>query len=432
MTIEELYTLYVKYPIVTTDSRNIPQDSLFFALKGERFNGNLFAKEALEQGSRYAIVDETTPETQQDQRVIVVENVLITLQALARHHRRCLGLPVIGITGTNGKTTTKELIASVLSTQYTVLYTAGNLNNSIGVPLTLLRLNKTHEMAIIEMGASHPGDIKELAEIAEPDYGIITNVGLAHLQGFKSLEGVIQTKSELFDYLKTYSSKRIVFVDQDNTYLASLLEGLSPIFYGEQTSARIQGKFMACHPFLSFQWREKEMEFQTVNTQLIGSYNLKNALAAISVGRFFNVPITLIQKALCEYTPTNNRSQLTQTLHNQVIVDAYNANPTSMEAALHNFEKIEHPQKMVFLGAMKELGERSREEHLKISRQTEQLTHTKVVFIGQEFCDLQLNALTFATTQEAKEWLEVHPLKGYLLLLKGSNSMRLSQLIDVL
>lgn len=432
MTIKELYSLYSAHPIITTDSRNIVEDSLFFALKGERFNGNLFAKSALEEGCAYAIVDEEKKETSNDKRIILVKNVLKTLQELAKYHREQLGLPVIGITGTNGKTTTKELIASILDTQYNVLYTNGNLNNAIGVPLTLLRLNKQHDIAIIEMGASHPGDIKELVEIATPDYGIITNVGLAHLQGFGSLEGVIRTKSELFDYLRTNRKEATVFIDQDNTALTSRTQGLTPYYYGTKETASIQGDLLACTPFLTFNWKEKQGERHTIQTQLIGTYNLQNALAAISIGRFFNITIENIQQALTNYIPNNNRSQLVKTNHNQLIVDAYNANPTSMQAALANFKAIAAEKKMVILGAMKELGECSIKEHKELIKTLQELSETEIILVGKEFA-LEGNLFkTFSTTEEVRIWLEKNYLQDYLILLKGSNSMNLSQLTALL
>ena len=366
MDITALYQIFLGCTGITTDSRNCPEGSLFIALKGDTFNGNAFAAKALEAGSTYAVVDEAAYAPAGDTRYILVDNCLHTLQQLANYHRRQLGTRIIGITGTNGKTTTKELISAVLSQKYNVLYTLGNLNNPIGVPLTLLRLTTEHELGVVEMGASLPGDIKELVEIAEPDYGIITNVGKAHLEGFGSFEGVIRTKGELYDYLRRQGNSTI-FLHQDNPYLREIARGLNPITYGEENSLYINGHVTGNSPYLAFEWRAgKEGEFHQVHTRLIGEYNFPIALAAVTIGHFFGVEAEKIDKALNEYEPRNNRSQLKKTADNTLIIDAYNANPTSMLAAIGNFRNMQAEKKMLILGDMRELGKDGPKEHQKI------------------------------------------------------------------
>ena len=332
MTIPELYELFIHNPKVTTDSRNCPRGSIFFALKGDKFDGNQYAEKALASGCVYAVID--NPDYFIGERTILVDNVLTTLQQLAHRHRKVIGCPIIGITGTNGKTTTKELLASVLSTKYNLLYTEGNLNNHIGVPLTLLRLTHDHEMAVIEMGASHPGDIKELVDIAQPNYGIITNVGRAHLEGFGSFEGVIKTKGELYDYMRRTKGK--IFINQDNKYLKEIANGIEQVTYGSDETAFAWGCVVSCNPYLTFEWKQQG-KIHTVETHLIGNYNLDNALVAVAVGRFFKIPAERISRAIAAYEPTNNRSQLKKTENNELIIDAYNANPSSMKVALDNF-----------------------------------------------------------------------------------------------
>ena len=332
MSIIDLYDLFIHNPQITTDSRNCPKGSIFFALKGDKFDGNQYAGKALASGCVYAVID--NPDYYIGERTILVDNVLKTLQQLAHHHRKVLGLPIIGITGTNGKTTTKELLAAVLSTKFNLLYTEGNFNNHIGVPLTLLRLTHDHEMAVIEMGASHPGDIKELVDIVHPNYGIITNVGRAHLEGFGSFEGVIRTKGELYDYIRR--SKGKIFIKKENEYLQSIAKGIEQITYGNGDDAFASGQVVSCDPFLVFNWKQQG-KLHTVETHMIGSYNLDNVLAAVAVGRFFKIPAERISRAIAAYEPTNNRSQFKKTENNELIIDAYNANPSSMKVALDNF-----------------------------------------------------------------------------------------------
>ena len=430
----EISTLYKYFKeceqVVTTDTRNCPEGSMFIALKGETFNGNSFAKQALEKGCRYAIVDEASYADAPN--IILVNNCLKTLQDLAHFHRCALGTPIIGITGTNGKTTTKELIATVLHQKYQILYTQGNLNNHIGVPLTLLGLREEHQLAVIEMGANHPGEIRTLVNIAEPNCGLITNVGKAHLEGFGSFEGVVRTKGELYDYLRM-KENAFVFLDKDNDVLCKIATDLKSITYGMEgnTTLHVCGKLHACAPFLAFEWKYEGKTFH-VNTHLIGTYNIKNALAAISVGCHFGVPAEDICKALNNYIPSNNRSQLTETKDNHLIVDAYNANPTSMMAALENFHLMEVPHKVVILGDMKELGEGSLEEHRKIVAFLEGCGFEKVILVGTEFGKANANFEHYPDVETVKNVLVQDKPKNKYILIKGSNSMKLAQLKEVL
>lgn len=427
MEIAELYKCFMECGKVTTDSRNCPEGSMFIALKGETFNGNAFAAQALKQGCRYAVIDESE---YAGEGTILVDNCLQALQQLANYHRRQLKTPVIGITGTNGKTTTKELISTVLSRKFNTLYTEGNFNNHIGVPLTLLRLTKEHEMAVVEMGANHPGEIKTLVHIAEPDYGIITNVGKAHLQGFGSFEGVIRTKGELYDFLRAKGGATI-FIQNENPYLNGIAEGLTCVRYGQTAGLYVSGELISCSPFLFFRWTAEGVSHE-VNTHLIGSYNLDNMLAAAAIGRYFGVSDDDISSALASYLPHNNRSQLKETADNKLIVDAYNANPTSMMAALKNFRQVEAPHKMVILGDMKELGEASREEHQKVVDYLKECGFDRVVLVGPEFAAATHSYQTFQHVDEVLADIRIHKPQGYYILIKGSNSMKLSQLPEYL
>lgn len=427
MNTTELYELFVHHRKISTDSRNCPFGSLFFALKGENFDGNQFAAKALDAGAAYAIID--NPEYQVNDRTILVDDVLKTLQQLAHRHRKMLGIPIIGITGTNGKTTTKELIAAVLSTKYNILYTEGNLNNQIGVPLTLLRLDNDHEMAVIEMGANHPGDIKELVEIVAPNYGIITNIGCAHLEGFGSLEGVIQTKGELYDYLRHTKGK--IFIQHENKILQQIAKGLEQISYGQEEGDFTVGHVVSCNPFLTFDWKQQG-KVHVVDTHLIGAYNLDNILAAIAVGRYFKIPAERISRAIATYEPTNNRSQWKETEKNHLIIDAYNANPSSMKLALENFAQMDVTPKAVILGDMRELGPTSDELHQEVIQQLREIGFDQVFLCGEHFGRTGNGFQTFPTTAALKEYLQAHPLNGFHILLKGSHSMALETLIDLL
>ena len=427
MSIIDLYDLFIHNPQITTDSRNCPKGSIFFALKGDKFDGNQYAGKALASGCVYAVID--NPDYYIGERTILVDNVLKTLQQLAHHHRKVLGLPIIGITGTNGKTTTKELLAAVLSTKFNLLYTEGNFNNHIGVPLTLLRLTHDHEMAVIEMGASHPGDIKELVDIVHPNYGIITNVGRAHLEGFGSFEGVIRTKGELYDYIRR--SKGKIFIKKENEYLQSIAKGIEQITYGNGDDAFASGQVVSCDPFLVFNWKQQG-KLHTVETHMIGSYNLDNVLAAVAVGRFFKIPAERISRAIAAYEPTNNRSQFKKTDNNKLIIDAYNANPSSMKVALDNFITMPVQPKAIILGDMRELGPTSDELHAEVVEQIKKGQFDKVFLCGEHFSKVGKEFSPFATTEAMVEELRKQPLKGYHILIKGSHSMGLEKLADIL
>ena len=449
MEMKELYELFLQHPTITTDSRDVPEGSMFFALKGDTFDGNAYAISALEKGAAYAVIDEKEYAKESNDRLILVEDVLTTLQQLAKYHRVHLGTPIIGITGTNGKTTTKELISAVLKKKYNVLYTQGNFNNHIGVPKTLLQLTKEHDIAVIEMGANHPGEIKTLVEIVLPDFGIITNVGKAHLLGFGSFEGVIRTKGELYDFLRTIQGT--VFINNDNPHLLGISDGLKLVKYGQKDAKDllVKGELVECNPFLKFEWQTSSTltpqlstvncqlstvncQLSTVQTRLIGSYNLDNALAAACIGTFFNVPATDISAALEEYTPSNNRSQLTITQDNKLVVDAYNANPTSMRAALDNFRLIKAEHKMCILGQMGELGDVSEEEHQKVIDLLGDCGFEKVWLVGENFAKTAHPAhyRLFANVEEVKAAIATEKPQGYLILIKGSNSNKLVQTVE--
>lgn len=425
--IEELYSIFQRHPQVTTDSRDCPEGAIFFALKGDSFDGNAYAQVALDKGCSYAVVDEQQYADASDQRLILVDDALQTLQKLANYHRRQFDIPVIAVTGTNGKTTTKELIATVLSRKYNVLYTQGNFNNHIGVPKTLLSLGKQHEIAVIEMGANHPGEIKALVDIAEPNYGLITNVGKAHLLGFGSFEGVIRTKGELYDYLRAHHGK--AFINENNKYLMDISDGLDLVKYGDN------GYFLGCDPYLYFSYCGN-----TVCTQLIGAYNIDNVLAAACVGDYFGISTEDICSAISAYEPSNNRSQLVNGINNTLIVDAYNANPTSMKAAIDNFHLMRAKYKMLILGDMKELGDVSLEEHTKILNLIRQYKFSTVWLVGEEFhraaISLDINSTNnykfFADVEDVKKAIPTAQLRERTILIKGSNSMKLYTLAKLL
>lgn len=432
MEIEELYQLYIQNPIVTTDSRECPEGSMFFALKGESFNGNAYAAKALESGCAYAVIDEDKYAVKGDARYVVVDDVLAALQQLAHYHREQFRIPVIEVTGTNGKTTTKELMACVLAKKFNVLYTQGNFNNHIGVPKTLLRMNAEHTIAVIETGANHPGEIKTLAEIVDPDYGIITNVGVGHIEGFGSFEGVVRTKGELYDYLR--KKKGTVFVDRDSAELTKMTDGLEQIGYGEPggENLAVEGEVMECDPFLRFRWRPVGGEWKEVQTRLIGAYNLKNLLAAATVGITFEVTAEEISEALASYRPTNNRSQLMETKENKLIVDTYNANPTSMMAALKNFCDMKADNKMVIIGTMGELGNVSCQEHQKIVDFLVNAPFHRVWLVGEGFKNLSHPFRVFGNVEEVKQVLKEDMPRGYYILIKASHSVKLYELPDLL
>lgn len=430
MEISELYQIFSQHPTITTDTRDCTPGSLFFALKGTSFNGNAFAQQALDSGCAYAVVDD--PSVVSDERMLLVDDVLHTMQDLAAYHRRQLGLPVLQITGTNGKTTTKELVAAVLAKKYNVLYTQGNFNNHIGVPKTLLRLTAEHEFAVIETGANHPGEIAELSRIVQANCGLITNVGMAHLEGFGSFEGVVQTKGELYADLKQRAGS-FIFLHADNPHLTRIAEGLHAVTYGQpEKGYDVEGEVLAATPFLAIRWRKPGCEWHEVQMQLIGTYNVENALAAVAVGLHFGVAPEKIDAALAHYKPTNNRSEWVKTDRNDLIVDAYNANPTSMKAALDNFHTIQHAHKMVILGEMRELGAASVEAHQHIVDQLlamPELAADKVWLVGESFRPFASTFRHFPSVEEVKQELQAHPVSERLVLIKGSNGTRLFQLM---
>ena len=433
MTTEQLYQIFESHPLVTTDSRDCPEGSIFFALKGASFNGNKFAAVALQQGCAFAVVDEPEYCAQGDERYILVDDVLRAFQLLARHHRRTLGTRIVGITGTNGKTTTKELMAAVLGEKYNVLYTLGNFNNDIGVPKTLLRLKPEHQVAVVEMGASHPGDIKTLVELVEPDLALITNVGMAHLQGFGSFEGVVKTKGELYDFMRQ-SKRGKVFVDANNPHLMGIVQGLDLVKYGTPASDGlfVGGKVVSAAPFLRFAWQREGGEWNEVQTHLVGAYNVLNMLAAISVGLYLGVSANEANRALANYVPSNNRSQLEETAHNKLIMDAYNANPTSMSVALNNLNDMEVPHKMAILGDMLELGAASAEAHQAIVDQLSRLSLDEVWLVGPEFARTRCAFRKFNDVDEVMAQLQNQCPEGRYILVKGSHGIRLDKLSQYL
>ncbi|MBF6597279.1 MAG: UDP-N-acetylmuramoyl-tripeptide--D-alanyl-D-alanine ligase [Fermentimonas sp.] len=433
MNITELYSIFCNYPTVTTDSRMCIKDSIFFALKGDRFNGNLFAEEALAAGCAYAIVDEWDDVIVND-RIIRVANVLKTLQQLSSYHRKKLRIPIIGITGTNGKTTTKELISISLSREFNIAFTQGNLNNHIGVPLTLLSMNKFHEIGVVEMGANHPGDIKELCVIAEPNYGIITNVGRAHLEGFGTFENVVKTKCELYDYLRENEGK--VFVNRDNSILYDLSEGMDRILYGKNDSSLFaSGTITNANPFLEFDWSFFDSSYR-VKTRLVGVFNFDNAIAAVAVSKFFGINAERISSSLEEYEPTNYRSQFMRTTRNDLIIDTYNANPTSMKTSLDFFISIPSSlPKMAILGEMKELGEISEIEHERMIEYLSNNSNMEIFLVGQIFNNIIVpdnKYKFFESVVELNAFLQSNPIIGHYIFIKGSHSVQLDKVIELL
>lgn len=421
---EKIYQHYLKGYSVSTDSRKIDKDCVFFALKGERFDGNEFALEVAENNIASCVVADRK-DLPIHERIFVVDDTLSALQELASLHRKKSNIPVIGITGTNGKTTTKELVAAVLSQKYNIIYTQGNFNNHIGVPLTLLNIKPETEIAIVEMGANHPGEIAQLCQIAQPDFGIITNIGKAHIEGFGSFEGIVKTKNELYDYLKTQNNKK-VFVNENNELLMNLSNGMERILYGS-TKDEQQIVSERQTPFLTINW-----DGNTIKTNLVGDYNYENVMAAISVGYHFNVEKNLIIKAIENYSPTNNRSQYIKSNYNEIVMDAYNANPTSMKHSINNFRKISGDNSFLILGDMKELGNESVNEHLAIIDLIKKHNFKNVFLIGNEFMKIKHDFVSFENVDELIESLQENPLKGMKILVKGSNSNHLEKLYKYL
>lgn len=417
--IEELYSIFLKHPNITTDSRNIKQGDIFFALKGDNFNGNMFAEKALQEGASFAVIDQKEYKT--NDKCFLVDDVLYCLQLLANYHRRQFPkLKMLAITGTNGKTTTKELCHAVIAKKYNTIATQGNFNNHIGVPLTLLRINSETEFAIIEMGANHPGEIDFLCKIAEPKYGLITNIGRAHLEGFGGFEGVIKTKTEMFRYL-----------DKPNHYCIINMDDKSLFDYSKTHK----------HSFFNYSLKNKinseiatlEYKGNIIKSNLVGSYNSFNMLAAITVGEIFEVPINISIDAIENYYPQNHRSQIQKTNKNTLILDCYNANPSSLSAALTDFEELNYEKKYAFIGAMKELGESSKEEHRNVVSTLKKMKIKGIILVGQEFEEFKDNSLLwFKTSEDAKKYLLANQIEGATILIKGSNSIKMDILADAL
>lgn len=427
MLIEALYEIFLKHPAIQTDTRKLKKGDLFFALKGPNFNGNLFALNALDAGAAYAIVDE--PVAGGGDRIIVTDDVLTTLQQLAKHHRQQFNIPFIGITGSNGKTTTKELVHAVLSSHYTTYTTQGNLNNHIGIPLTLLRVGKDAQMAVIEMGANHQQEIAGYCTYALPTHGIITNCGKAHLEGFGGVEGVRKGKGELYDFIRATNGTIFAFNDYD--YLHSMSKGISNIvWYGTQQGA-VTGHVVQSEPLLEIAVTSGP-GFSLVKTQLVGEYNLPNILCAIAVGKYFNVPEEKIVQAIAAYAPDNSRSQLIEKGSNKIILDAYNANPTSMKAAIENFTKLHADKKILLLGGMMELGEESIDEHKAIVDLVSRYDWKSVVLVGGDFNAISHPYLYMQNAAEAAAWLAAEPPENSWLLVKGSRSMQMEKVLTAL
>lgn len=417
--IKELYSIFCNHPNITTDSRNIKEGDIFFALKGENFNGNKFAEKAIEQGASLAVIDEKEYNT--NEKCFLVDDVLYALQLLANYHRRQFpNLKMLSITGTNGKTTTKELCYAVLSKKYNTIATQGNFNNHIGVPLTLLRITKETEFAIIEMGANHPGEIDFLCNIAEPVYGLITNIGRAHLEGFGSFEGVIKTKTEMFRYLD--KPNHYCIINMDDKSLADYSNSHKNSTYNYYIKNKISSETATL-----------DYKGKIIKSNLVGSYNDYNILAAMKVGEIFEVPLNLAINAIETYIPQNNRSQIAKTDKNTLILDCYNANPSSVNAVLTAFEDLKAEKKYAFIGAMKELGLTSKEEHKKVLDILKGMKLENIILVGDEFKELVDDNFTwFKTSLEAKEYLLSHPIIGGTILIKGSNSTKMEIIADAL
>lgn len=427
MTIERLYEVYLQHPDVQTDTRKIKEGELFFALKGPNFNGNRFARQAVDAGAVKVVIDEAAYEI--PGKTILVDDVLATLQQLAAYHREQFQFPVIAVTGSNGKTTTKELIHAVLSTAYKTYTTSGNLNNHIGVPLTLLKIRKDAQMAVIEMGANHLLEIQGYCKVAQPTHGLITNAGKAHLEGFGSLEGVKKGKGELFDFLRERGDGT-AFVMWDYDYLRTMSAGIATIIRYGTAEADIVGKVKGPAAFLKVSMEKPAAV--AIQTQLVGDYNLPNVLAATAIGLHFNIPVTQIKTAIEEYAPSNSRSQLLEKGTNRIILDAYNANPSSMRLAIENLAKMAGDKKMLLLGAMAEMGSETEAEHENIIQLIRSLHWDGVVLVGKPFEPYKNEFLYFDTSGMAAGWIKAHPPENTLLLIKGSRSMQMEKLVQVL
>ncbi len=430
-TVEELYSIYLKHTTLSKDSRNITESCIYLALKGENFNGNEFADDALKKGAAYVLIDEE--KVWKDNRYLLVDDVLESLQQLAHYHRKQLSIPVLAISGSNGKTTTKELIAAALSKKFNTLYTLGNYNNHIGVPLTLLRINQQHELAIIEMGANHQGEIAFLCQIAAPNYGMLTNIGKAHLEGFGGEEGVRKGKTEMFKYIDEH--KGTLFINLDDPKIkVSVPKNINSITYSIKESANYKGTLLETHPRLVGTWESNSQSGQ-INSALYGAYNFHNILAAWSIASYFGVKASDIDDAINTYESDMNRSQLVKKLGAEIYLDAYNANPSSMSLSLENFEKVKASKKVAILGDMFELGDDAAAEHKKIIDQAKKYHSIQLcVFVGLHFYEHYYKnekVAFFKTTEEAKKWFRANSWKESTLLLKGSRGMKLESILEV-
>ncbi|MCZ4408081.1 UDP-N-acetylmuramoyl-tripeptide--D-alanyl-D-alanine ligase [Cryomorphaceae bacterium 1068] len=416
MEIQDLYKIYLSKPRVTTDTRKEVKNTIFFCLKGPNFDANTFALTALERGAAHVVADD--PQLKDNPNITLVYDVLTTLQKLARHHRDQFKFPVIGLTGSNGKTTNKELIAAVLSRKYRTYFTQGNLNNHIGVPLTLLSIPLDAEMAVIEMGANAQGEIRDLSNISDPDYGMITNIGKAHLEGFGGIEGVKKGKSELYKHIKAKSAK--LFVNGDDEVLMELSEGIEKTLFGSSQKFSCNGSIQKRKPFISFDFEHQGEASGEIQTQLVGTYNFSNLMAAACIGCYFDVSVNEIAAALKAYRPNNNRSEMVDTGKNKLILDAYNANPSSMELAMSNFAEMDHEPKLALIGHMLELGEESKVEHQKL---VDHLSNLKLraVLVGSNFNEVNKKGFHYCETpKELKKWLQAHSIENHLIIVKGS------------
>ncbi|WP_431293456.1 UDP-N-acetylmuramoyl-tripeptide--D-alanyl-D-alanine ligase [Pedobacter sp. P26] len=432
ITTEKLYDYYLENPVISTDTRNITPGCIFFALKGDLFNANEFAAQAIEKGAAFAVIDEE--KYADSDKCLLVKDVLSTLQDLARHHRKQLNIPVIGLTGSNGKTTSKELVNAVLAERYKTFATFGNLNNHIGVPLSILSITDDVQVAVIEMGANHQKEIELLCTIAQPTHGIITNVGMAHLDGFGGFEGVKKGKAELYAYLKQTSGYTFINRDNPNLLEMSTAAGLNKlIYYGTENGNTIKGALKSSDPFIEVDWTNHEVS-SSVKTNLTGSYNFENILAAICIGDFFDMSPEEINTGLSNYQPKNNRSQLTKTEKNTVICDFYNANPSSMTAALKNIAVLSSGKKTAILGDMFELGPESPVQHELIAKQANESGLDQLIFIGKDFYIFKDNfkGIFFETPAEAAQYLQENSVQDHLVLLKGSRGMKLESLLKYL
>jgi UDP-N-acetylmuramoyl-tripeptide--D-alanyl-D-alanine ligase len=426
MQIEKMYDRFLEHPSVETDTRKLKAGDIFFALKGPSFNGNLFARQALDLGASYVVVDENPGFT--DDRIIRTENVLESMQALAGHHRRQFNIPFIAITGSNGKTTTKELIHTVLSSTYKTYTTQGNLNNHIGIPLTLLRIKKDAEIAVIEMGANHLKEIEGYCRYTAPTHGIITNCGKAHLEGFGGIEGVKKGKGELYDYLRLHKGTAFVMWDYD--YLREMSKGIAHIHTYGTSGAEVSGTAQLRGDFL--QVVLAGYNDTVIHTQLVGEYNLPNVLAAVTAGQYFEVSDENIKASIETYAPSNSRSQLLEKNGSRIILDAYNANPSSMKAAIENFSKSAEENKILVLGAMMELGPESRKEHESLITLIKKYPWHKVILVGGDFDGITPSFPFFASAAEAAAWLKDNKIKNSTYLIKGSRSMKMETVLDAL